>query len=369
MKLDAAAVERLTARVQREVDEGHSTAAQFAIGLDDEIVAGASFGTATDDTRFVIYSATKTIVAMALLPHFASGALDLLAPVARYIPSFEGNGKADVTVLQVLTMQGGFPQAPMGPEAWGTSAGRRETFASWRLDWPAGTRTEYHPVAAHWVIAELIETLGGTSYLDAVHEAVTGPAGAPPLLGPRIGGPVATVRVAGSVPADRAPLVATFGREDLVPDTTIGPEALLLLNIPEAQAAGIPGGGAVARATDIATVYQSFLHDRAGAFDPRWLADATGTVRNVSINQSDGTPANRTIAGIVAGSDGYHRHRWFPDAPRAFGHMGAGAQVCWLEPQRGLSFCFLHDTLQQDPRHDFDRSDELNSLAIATVQP
>ncbi len=369
MKLDEAAVARLAARVRREIDEGHSTSAQFAIGLGGEVVAGGSFGTATDDTRFVIYSATKTIVAMALLPHLASGALDLLAPVARYVPGFEHNGKADVTVLQVLTMQGGFPQAPMNPEHWGTSAGRRETLASWRLDWPAGTRTEYHPVAAHWVIAELIETLGGTPYVDAVHETVTGAAGAPRLLGPLIGGPVATVRVAGSVPDDRAGLVATFGRDDLVPDTTIGPEALLLLNIPEAQSAGIPGGGAIARATDIATVYQSFLHDRAGSYDPVWLADATGTVRNVSVSRTDGTPANRTIAGVVAGSDGYHLHRWFPDAPRAFGHMGAGAQLCWLEPQRGLSFCFLHDTLQQDPRRDFLRSAELNSLAIATVQP
>ena len=40
-------------------------------------------------------------------------------------------------------------------------------------DWPAGTRTEYHPVAAHWVIAALLETLNpGRTYPELVHERV-----------------------------------------------------------------------------------------------------------------------------------------------------------------------------------------------------
>jgi CubicO group peptidase (beta-lactamase class C family) len=366
VSLDHQAVERLAARVRDEVDSGRSTAAQFALGLHGEIVAHGSVGV-DDDTRFVIFSATKTIVATALLPHLADRSVELTAPVARYLPGFGANGKADVTVLQLLTMQGGFPQAPIGPDRWGTSDGRRQQFAEWTLDWPAGSRTEYHPIAAHWVIAELIETLSGRPYADVIHERVVAPAGATRLLGAPTGS-VATVRTAGEVPTDRAALAAVFGRDDLVPDTTVTPDALLSLNHPLVQAAAIPGGGGIARAVDVALVYQHLLHNRDRVLPPAWLADATGTIRNGSLNVSDGTPANRTITGQIAGSDGYHAHRWFPPLSRAFGHHGAGGQLCWLEPTTGLSFCFLHDTLQLDPRADFLRARELNALVVDCVR-
>ena len=80
-------------------------------------------------------------------------------------------------------------------------------------------------------------------------------------------------------------------------------------------------------------------------------------------------PANRTIAGIVSGADGMNDYRWFPHVPRAFGHPGAGGQLCWVDADSGMSFCFLHDTLQLDPSHDLRRCRELNALAIACVPP
>jgi CubicO group peptidase (beta-lactamase class C family) len=365
-RVDAQAVAALAARVAAEVDDGHSLAAQFAIGHRGEIVAAGSFGAAGDDTRFVLYSATKTLVAMAVLPLLADRSLELTAPVARYIPEFGTRGKDEVTLLQLLTMQGGFPQCNVSPERFATSAGRRADFAAWPLDWAPGTRTEYHPVAAHWVIGELIEMVTGRPFTDVVHDTVVAPAGVPRVLGfaaPPTG--VAVVRVAGNVPTDRARLVEVFGRDDLVPDTTVTPEGLLTLNLAVVQQAGIPGGGGIARAIDVAMIYQAFLHNRAEALPAEWLRDATSVIRNGSVNVSDGTPANRTIAGVVAGDDAYRAHRWFPEAPRAFGHHGAGGQICWLEPDSGLSFCFLHDTLQQDPAHDFLRTREINAHALA----
>ena len=172
--LNPAAVNALRSRIQAEIDDGHSQAAQFALGLNGEVVAAESFGTATADSRFVIFSATKAIVAMSLLPHLADGSVELTAPVARYLPGFGDNGKEGVTVLQLLTMQGGFPQALIGPDSWGSSEGRRRQFAEWTLAWPSGTRTEYHPIAAHWVIAELIETMSGRPYIEVVNERVPG---------------------------------------------------------------------------------------------------------------------------------------------------------------------------------------------------
>ncbi|MEP7203899.1 MAG: serine hydrolase domain-containing protein [Ilumatobacteraceae bacterium] len=369
--LNAHAVNALRTRIQAEIDEGHSLAAQFALGMHGEIAETGSFGAATPESRFVIFSATKTLVAMALLPHLADGSIELTAPVARYLPEFGENGKEYVTVLQLLTMQGGFPQAPIAPDRWASSAGRRQQFAEWGLSWKAGTRTEYHPIAAHWVIAELIETMSGRAYADVINERVAAPAGAANVLGPVDGpksGTVVSIRTAGSVPSQQR-LLAEYGRIDLVPDTTVSPELLLSLNDPRAQAAAIPGGGGIARATDVALIYQSFVRNSGDAHPADWLADATGTIRNGSIMVSDGAPANRTIAGVMGGADDMHDYRWFPHAPRAFGHPGAGGQLCWVDAETGMSFSFLHDTLQLDPSHDLRRCRELNALAIACARP
>ncbi|MBI4884528.1 MAG: beta-lactamase family protein [Actinobacteria bacterium] len=357
----------LTKRIQQEVDSGNVTAAQYAIGYNGEVAAFQSFGDATDSTRFIIFSATKTLVAMTLLPHLADGTLELTTPVAHYIPEFGHHGKDGVTILQLLTMQGGFPQAPIPPSGWGSSAARRAQFTQWSLEWPAGTRTEYHPTTAHWVIAELIETLSGRGYVEAVDQRIFAPAGVPQLLGPETE-QAHTVRSLGERPTDVASLAATFGRADLVPAVTIGPEGLLSLNDRRAQVAAIPGGGAIASAAHVASIYQQFIHNSGGALPDGWLADAVGTIRNGSINVSDNVPANRTIAGYVAGNDGFHLHRWMPAAPRAFGHHGAGGQLCWVDPDSGISFCFLNDTLHQDPRVEFRRAADLNGLVLDLLQ-
>ncbi len=368
--LSRTGLDALAAHIQHEVDEGLLTAAQVAIGLDGEVAAFQSFGAADDDSRFVIFSATKALVAMSLLPHLGDGTLDLTTPVAHYLPEFGHHGKDDVTILQLLTMQGGFPQAPMGPANWGTSEGRRSQFAEWHLDWPAGSRTEYHPVAAHWVIAELLESLTGRSYIDVVHERVAQPAGVGAVLGPAATDPTpVTVRLAGEYPTDESLLVATYGRPDLVPLASVGPELLLSLNDVRAQRVGIPGGGGIAGAADMARIYQHFLHNNGGVFPEAWRADAIGTVRNASVSATDGVPANRTIAGYVSGNDGYHLHRWMPAAPAAFGHAGAGGQLNWCDPISGISFSFLHDTLHQDPRVEFRRAADLHGLVLDLLQP
>jgi CubicO group peptidase (beta-lactamase class C family) len=75
------------------------------------------------------------------------------------------------------------------------------------------------------------------------------------------------------------------------------------------------------------------------------------------------------VAGVVAGHDGYADLRWFPAAaPRVFGHHGAGGQLCWLDPDTGMSFCFLHDTLEQHPGVELTRIRGINTLAHACVR-
>lgn len=360
--LDASAVRALSHRVQEEIDSGRLLAAQYSLGINGDVRTFESFGTATDDHRFVIFSATKPIVAAAIVALVADDKIDVTKRVGDYIPEFASNAKSEVTVEQVMLMQGGFPQALIGPEQWGTSAGRRAAFAKWTLDWPSGTRCEYHPVSAHWVLAELIETLSQRPYAAAIHEMVTLSAGVAMLLGPEMAdhASVVEVRMRGARPGDDV-LLLTYGSSELIPDVSIGAEALLTMNNPLAWAAGIPGGGAVARADDVALLYQAWLRD------PR-LSDAIGNIRNNLLNESSKYLAHRTLLFEVAGADNDTARRWFPaDRPRVFGHHGAGGQLCWADPDTGLSFCFLHDTLDQDPAAEVRRSSDINELAAACL--
>src|SRR5688500_14782490 len=112
------AIAALAARARREVDVGLLPACQWALARDGEVIAGETVGDvpAGDDSRFVIYSATKAVVASAIWQLLAEGSLRLEDRVADHIPEFATNGKEVVTVEQVLLHTSGFPHAPLHPQ-------------------------------------------------------------------------------------------------------------------------------------------------------------------------------------------------------------------------------------------------------------
>ena len=54
-------------------------------------------------------------------------------------------------------------------------------------------------------------------------------------------------------------------------------------------------------------------------------------------------------------------------SPRAFGHMGAGGQVSWADPESGLSFVFLTSGAQRNPALQGITGLRLSALAAACV--
>src|SRR5205823_215043 len=161
MGIDKTKLDELLLRARREIDAGLLPSCQLALAQDGEVVATETFGDATPDTRYVIFSATKPLVAGAMWILIGEGKIDPAERVAELLPEFGKNGKDQITIEQVMLHTSGFPAAPMGPPAWNTSAGRRERFGQWRLNWEPGTKFEYHPTSAHWVLAELITDTSG----------------------------------------------------------------------------------------------------------------------------------------------------------------------------------------------------------------
>ncbi len=343
------ALQKLLDQAAVDVDAGRLPSCQLALAQHGELVALESFGAATDSSRYVVFSVTKALIAALTWQVITDGLLSDRTRVAELVPEFDADGKRDVTLEHLLTHTSGFPNAPIRSLDGATPEGRAARFAQWRLDWMPGTRTHYHPVSAHWVVADMLEKATGSDYRQALRERVLDPLGLRAELGDE---------------QEIEPLVivgegTALGGQVAVDDT------VLQFNDPGVRAVGVPGAGAVAGAADIALFYQALLHNPDALWDSAVLADGTSRVRFDHLDAFTQVPANRTLGLTVAGDDGKAMMREFGKAcsPRAFGASGLGGQIAWADPVSGISFCYLTNGLDADLVASYLRSSRLSTLA------
>lgn len=313
------------------------TACQIAVGYENEIVWSCSLGSAAPDTRFWIASATKPIVSSAVWLLMGDGLLDIQRPVAEYIAEFAAGGKEAVTIEQVMLMTAGFPDAPMTSADGADPVRRRAQIAEWSLETEPGTRYAYHPMSAHWVLAELIESVSGVDFCDFVEERITRPLGLPRLLG---------------IPRDQQGELAQLS-------ASADEETRGAFDYAAKIEAGEPGGGGLMTAETLARFYQGLLHNPGRLFDPEILADGLGNVRCTLPDPLMGMPANRTLGVVVGAGFG---STW-GKSPTAFGWPGAGGQIGFAEPATGISFAFLQMG-DNNATGTFVRGSRLSSLAL-----
>lgn len=370
--IDSEKLEKLYARVQRDVDEGVLPSAQIAVARNGRVagmrtygkaVQGGALRPATDDTLYTIFSCTKAVVGVATWTLIEDGLLRLEERVADIIPEFASNGKEIVTVEQTMLHIGGFPYAPLGAPAWETREGRLAAFARWRLNWEPGSRFEYHATSAHWVLAEIIERRTGVEWRTYLRQRILDPMGLDNL---HVGLPAElNARVADVlhvVPPEPPP--GGWGE--------VTPDAILNFNKPEVRAVGVPGGGGIARAADLALFYQPLVNGGEAAtgnriLKPETIAYAT-TVRTKEFHRDplQDIPVNRALTVVVAGDDGNKHLRGFGHAAsaRAFGHGGAGGQIGWGDPETGISVGYCTNGFL-DMEGIRARNQEISTLAAA----
>ena len=343
--IDSEKLEALFARAKRDVDDGTLPSAQVALARRGrlagfrtfgQVTAGGKSGPATNETLYTIFSSTKAIVAAAVWTLFEDGLLRLDERVAEIIPEFATNGKDVVTVEQTMLHIGGFPLAPLGPGQWETREGRLQAFARWRLNWEPGSRFEYHATSAHWVLAEIIQRRTGTPYREYLRRRIIEPMGLDHLY---VGLPAELNSRVADVYHVEPPTRPPGGWGEVTPD------AILAFNRPEVRAVGVPGGGGIARAAELALFYQPLVNGGVTAGGARIMKPETiefaTKVRTKDFHRDPilGHPVNRALAVVVAGDDGHANLRGFGNtaSPRTFGHGGAGGQVGWGDPASGIS--------------------------------
>jgi CubicO group peptidase (beta-lactamase class C family) len=360
-------IEALRTRARREIDEERLPSCQLALALDGEVIHFETFGAASNDNRYVMFSATKPVVASAVWLLIQSGELDVSLPVATYIPEFGTLGKEAVTVEQVMLHTSGFPAAPMGPPAWFSREARVQRFSEWKLNFEPGTRFIYHPTSAHWVLAELIDRLTGVDYREFIATQITGPLGLADRL--QVGVPVSQqgdivdLEKRGE-PVSPDELERLLGVREL-PVTEVTDDGLIGFNAPDVRELGVPGGGGVTDAASMALFYQALLHNPAGLWKDDALLDFTGNVRNHLPDQLQQLPVERTLGLCTAGADGKGSLRGFGKtvSGRTFGHAGAAGQIAWADPESGLSFCYLTNGVDANFIRIARRGAALSSIA------
>ncbi len=378
--IDAEKLEALFQRAAKEVRDGLLPSVQIAVARHGRIAGMRSFGSVThggraapasNETLFVVFSSTKAITSAAAWLLIQEGKLSTDERVADIIPEFGTNGKEVITVEQLFTHTAGFPYAPFTPTDWPDRDKRLDRFRRWRLNWEPGTRFEYHPTSSMWVIAEIIERRSGMAYRDFVRTRVAEPLGLSDMhvgLPPALHGRLADINHVGGKPTPEELQAIGF---PVIPEGEVTEDALQAFNQAPFREVGVPGGGGVMTAGDLALFYQVLLAEgRAHDGTQVWKRDTIRMVRE--IRSGDLTDpifrkrANRALGLIVAG-DGDRTYRGFGHTGSAlmFGHNGAGGQLAWGDPESGISLGYCTNGFDRHPVRQARRGVAISSLAAA----
>ena len=352
--LDADMLRAVSARVRREVDEGLLPSAQIAIARHGKLALFETFGNATNGTLYCVFSCTKAITCAAAWLLIERGALRLDERVADIVPEFGTNGKDVVSVEQLFLHTAGFPHAPFRPTDWPDRDERLRRFASWRLNWEPGSRFEYHATSGMWVLAEVIERKSGRAFAEFVRGEVTEPLGLTDL---HVGLPAAqNGRVAMLEHCGDPMTAADYARLGLPepPVTEVTEEAILSFNREDVRAVGVPGGGGIMTAAELALFYQALLHGGSTGRLRVWRDDTLAMARHVRSGELadplTGKRVNRGL-GIVVAGDADRNFRGFghENSEHAFGHGGAGGQIAWVDPATGISVGYCTNGHDRNP--------------------
>jgi CubicO group peptidase (beta-lactamase class C family) len=360
--LDLPALDRLMDQIARHVADGRYPGAQVAIARHGRLALVRTFGDArldparvpaTDDTIWLLYSNTKVLTACAVWLLADRGALAFTDRIAAHVPGFEANGKGDITIIQLLSHQAGFPNAEVPSQAWEDHELLRKSVCEIALEWAPGSRVHYHRLAAHWTAAVLIESITRTDYRRFIRDEII----VPLSLGDElfVGVPDAA--------QDRAADMHEPG-----PDGR--PVKRADENAARFRRAGTPGGGGYGTARGMAAFYQMLLGGGTLAgrrlLSPRTLAYVLRNYTGDRVDGYMGMPMHRGLGPHLRGTTDTIRGLGSLASPRTFGHGGVGSSYCWADPDSGVSFAYLTNNRVPDPWHS-ERMDRISNAMHAAI--
>lgn len=180
---------RLRDVLESKADDLRVAGAVVAVGVGGEDVAlahgSANLNTGqpfTDDTGFLLGSVTKVLVTTMVMQLVERGAVDLDAPVSRYVPEFtlrDAEAAAEITVRMVLNHTNGMDADSLIPDGVrGRDAGKQYTAALAQRDVLFDPGTWVHYSNPGFVVASrIIEENTGLPFERAIAQELLGPCG------------------------------------------------------------------------------------------------------------------------------------------------------------------------------------------------
>jgi CubicO group peptidase (beta-lactamase class C family) len=299
------------------------------------------------DTAAMVFSATKGMTSTVIHRLADRGLIDYDAPVAEYWPQFAANGKAELTVREVMRHQAGL-------------SGLRGATKEDLLDHvvmeerlaaaPPGRllgKPAYHALTFGWLMSGLARAVTGKGMRTLIREELAEPLdtdgihlGRPPTESPTrvaqiimpqniVGNPVVS-QVMGKVANE----LSGGWRSMYFP----GLVAAVQGEVPMLDAE-IPAANGVVTARALARMYGAIAN--GGEID--------GT-RFLSRELVDGLTGRRSLRPDrnlfvpLAFHLGYHSLP-FGEVMPGFGHVGMGGSVGWAYPAEGVAFALVHNRL------------------------
>jgi CubicO group peptidase (beta-lactamase class C family) len=329
--VDPARLELFLSRARLEVDQGILPSVQLAVARHGRLVAFETYGSATNNSKYILQSVGRIVVAATVWKLLGERLLGLDEPIVEVIPEFDTNGKHVVTLEHVLTHTAGFPFAPLGYPKMLDRQARLAAFGRWQLDWEPGSRLQFHLTSAAWVIAELVERRTGMPFDEYLRTAIVEPLGLGFIL---------------PLPADKyhsEVLASPVAIDRTSDDQEVDPWGPWYLANPEVLSGGEPSHSIVGSAADIVMLLQALFH--SGLWDEATVADA------IRIRRSEAPWGERIYGGseevvnvglfcLVSGTTGWTLTPRTGSAA-TFGHSGAPCQLGYMDPETGTSFAFL----------------------------
>lgn len=297
----------------------------------------------TTDTLFDMASITKPVAtATSIMILLDRGLIQLDDPVAKYIPEFGQNGKAQITVFQLLTHQGGLiPDNSMKDYADGPRIAWQKIFGM-GLREPPGTKFIYTDMG-YIMLAEVVRRVSGLSVNEFSREKIFGPLG---------------MSETGYLPREEL-------RRRAAPTERRGDRWMQgVVHDPRSYALGCVAGhaGLFSTAEDLA-VYAQMMINR-GHYAGRRVLSPEIVVKM--------TTPNKVSSGLRGlGWDmrtGYSSNRGEGFTPKAFGHGGFTGTTLWTDPGLDLVVIFLSNRVHPDGKGSVNKlAGKIGSIAATAI--
>lgn len=300
------------------------------------------------DTAPMVFSATKGVASTVIHRLADRGLIDVDAPVAEYWPEFGANGKAEITVRDVMRHRAGLSHL--------RGVRLRELLDHHHMEEriaaaPVGRhfgKSAYHALTYGWLLSGLARSVTGRGMRELMRTEVAAPLNTDGIhLGrPPVGAPTRVARIIGPqlnipnpvfnavAPAVAAlELSAAFGSMYFP-----GMKSVVQRDIPLLDTE-LPSANGVITARALARMYGAIAN--GGVIDgQRYLsADLVAALTGRRSLRPD-----RNLIIPLAFHLGFHGLP-IPGLLPGFGHVGLGGSFGWAVPDEGLAFSFVHNRL------------------------